>query len=360
MKHMNLKRFASTALAGVLALSSAVPALAEDKSTVITGTYQATELSVTVPTTGSAIINPYGLPIDMEDGVSVLSGQQITTAAPLVISNQSKVDLKVTAVGTIADVDGSSALTYITTSADDVEVSQTPSPAVQPKNVFVQFEAFAAPDLDVETESDPTVTNPAFADLDKATPDLTLTFDDSQEVETTGDLVLRAGQDTVTQKGGAAYIRLSGAVAKKPTKSGDAGAIVADDWLETDGFKATIIYTFEPDEYSLPIELTASNETPSAGTFAPFTITTDALTGEAITDPAAQIEVSQTNSTNAGNEMVIDAVTASSWNNTSKVVTLNVSDAGDAADGDTIVVAVRITTDSGTVYKGTTSVTFGT
>lgn len=356
MKHMNLKRFASTALAGVLALSAAVPALAEDKSTVITGTYQATELSVTVPTAGSAIINPYGLPIDMEDGVSVLSGQQITTAAPLIISNQSKVDLKVTAVGTIEDAEGSSALDYQATAAG-VEVS-TPATTAQPKSVFVQFEAFAAPDLDVETESDPTVTNPAFADLDKATPDLTLTFDDSQEVETTGDLVLRAGQDTVTQKGGAAYIRLSGAVAKKPTKSGDAGAIVADDWLETDGFKATIIYTFEPSEYSIPIELTVGDI--SAGTFSAASITTEALpTGTVITDPESQITVTAVNKTNAGNEPTIADVAAANWSATTRVFTGSVSALGSAVQNDVIEITVRIEADDGTVYKGVEAVTVG-
>ena len=58
MKSMNLKRFASTALAGALALSMAVPAFAAGNTTVISGAYEAVTLSVTVPTTGKAIIKP--------------------------------------------------------------------------------------------------------------------------------------------------------------------------------------------------------------------------------------------------------------------------------------------------------------
>lgn len=49
MKFMNLKRFASTALAGALALSMAVPAFAAGNTTVISGAYEAVTLSVTVP-----------------------------------------------------------------------------------------------------------------------------------------------------------------------------------------------------------------------------------------------------------------------------------------------------------------------
>ena len=61
MKFMNMKRFASTTMAGVMALSLAVPAMAVDQSTVITATYAETTLDVTVPANTNATINPYGL-----------------------------------------------------------------------------------------------------------------------------------------------------------------------------------------------------------------------------------------------------------------------------------------------------------
>lgn len=50
-------RILSGAMAGALALSLAVPAFASN-STDITGTYQAVTIDVTVPTSGTAQINP--------------------------------------------------------------------------------------------------------------------------------------------------------------------------------------------------------------------------------------------------------------------------------------------------------------
>ena len=65
MKFLNKKRVASAALAGALALSMAAPAFASQS--VITGNYKEIRLAVTVPTTGKAVINPYGLPIALSE-----------------------------------------------------------------------------------------------------------------------------------------------------------------------------------------------------------------------------------------------------------------------------------------------------
>ena len=71
---MKFKRIMSGALAGTLALSMSATALAAgatvdtaNRDTVITGTYKDIALEVVVPKTADAFINPYGLPIVLEE-----------------------------------------------------------------------------------------------------------------------------------------------------------------------------------------------------------------------------------------------------------------------------------------------------
>ena len=82
MKFMNKKRFASSVLAGTLALSLAAPALAANNTTTnIAGSYADIPIAVVVPTTGTAQINPYGLPVSItksNDSTVDLTGQKIT------------------------------------------------------------------------------------------------------------------------------------------------------------------------------------------------------------------------------------------------------------------------------------------
>lgn len=227
MKFMNLKRFASTALAGALALSMAVPAFAAANTTVISGAYEAVTLSVTVPTTGKAIINPYGLPYKLSADYSV-SNQQITTAAPLLIQNKSDVALAVT-----ANLKGQ-ASTGVTLEADGVTPDYS---GVTDKKLHVTFQAFEAAGVDTNNATDNDILIPKFIALEngdaKLTGDVTTTAADA-----TGTLVLREGKDNELQNGGAAFIRLSGEVAKKAA------------WATTDTFTATIAFTFEPSVYT--------------------------------------------------------------------------------------------------------------
>lgn len=227
MKFMNLKRFASTALAGALALSMAVPAFAAANTTVISGAYEAVTLSVTVPTTGKAIINPYGLPYKLSADYSV-SNQQITTAAPLLIQNKSDVALAVT-----ANLKGQ-ASTGVTLEADGDTADYS---GVTDKKLHVTFQAFEAAGVDTNNATDNDILIPKFIALEdgdaKLTGDVTTTAADA-----TGTLVLREGKDNELQNGGAAFIRLSGEVAKKAA------------WATTDTFTATIAFTFEPSVYT--------------------------------------------------------------------------------------------------------------
>lgn len=230
MKFMNLKRFASTTLAGVMALSLAVPAFAAGANTTITGTVAEITLNVTVPDTGDAVINPYGLPYKM--GESNVVGQQIVTTAPLLIQNKSTAALKVTAdvtgtQGTGVTLDGANASTNYDTAAT--------------KNLQVKFQAFEAAGVDANTAGDKDALITKFIALKDSDASLeavvTTAATPATDVNSKGDLVLREAKDGELQSGGAAFFRLSGKVAKKAA------------WATSDTFSAKIAFTFEPSTY---------------------------------------------------------------------------------------------------------------
>ena len=227
MKFKNMKRFGSIIMSGVLALSLAVPAFATSNTTEITGTVQPITLRVVVPTTGAAIINPYGLPYTLGD--STISGQQITTTAPMVIQNRSSVALAVTANVSAKDVS-----TGVTLEAANAGTDYT---TATDKKLHVVFEAFTADELTALNVTDNDTLRPMHAALDSA--DAVLTGDvTTTAADATGTLVLREAADGEVQSGGAAMFRLSGEVAKKAS------------WTADDKFTATIAFTFEPGEYT--------------------------------------------------------------------------------------------------------------
>lgn len=229
MKFMNMKRFASTVMAGVLTLSLAVPAMAADSQTVITATYAATTLDVVVPANTNATINPYGLPVTMEDGLTTISGQPITIPTPLYVQNQSSVALKMDAsIETTVET----GMTLEATDGADYDTNAN-------KELYVQFQAFETA-FDGTTILDPTKSGPAWVGLKDDGAVLNVALDTANAVDTTnsGTLVLREGKDGMAQAGGIAFVRLSGKVAKKA------------DWATTDKLVATITYSFEPAVYS--------------------------------------------------------------------------------------------------------------
>lgn len=227
MKFMNLKRFGSIAMAGALALSLAAPAFASNS--VITGNYKEVRLAVTVPTTGKAVINPYGLPIALSEKYSI-SGQGISNAAPLTVQNRSAVPLKVNV-----------SITSAKTGSFVFEENAAIADGETGNKGLVKFEMFPAPALTETTLENEDVLIGGFAALDSAnalpaggvqlkgvagTPDAA-----------TNILTLREGSaDGSLQAGGAAYFRLTGEAVKAPTTP----------WAATDGFTATIAFTFEP------------------------------------------------------------------------------------------------------------------
>lgn len=231
MKFMNMKRFASTVMAGVLTMSLAVPAMAADSQTVITATYAATTLDVVVPASTNATINPYGLPVTMEDGLTTISGQPITIPTPLTVQNQSSVALKMDAKIATTVENGMT----LDTAAGSYDAESN-------KKLYVEFQAFETA-FDGTTILDPTKSGPAWVGLKDDGAVLKVALDSTQSVDATAvvngeDLILREGKDTLAQSGGVAFVRLSGKVAKKAA------------WATTDKLVATITYSFEPAVYS--------------------------------------------------------------------------------------------------------------
>ena len=265
MKIFNKKRVASVALAGALALSMAAPAFAADPySLTIEGTVQDVTLNVTVPTTGDLIINPYGLPHKL--GETYIKGEQIVNPKPLTIVNRSEValDARVAVSAEVTGGDMEYVLDYQTTTAQAVETAKTAVKAgTYNKAVIITYEAFKS-DLTADTLNDTSALNSRYAALKSANAHLTVTpttdrnssnkksyVADSGEyfadplagtggVVTGSKLILReASAEGTVQKGGVAFMRISGVAAEEPTTA----------WTTSDAFKVTIAWTFVPATY---------------------------------------------------------------------------------------------------------------
>lgn len=246
MKFMNTKRFASTVMAGVLTLSLAAPAFAAStqpkNSTVVTGAYKEIPIAVEVPTTGTAQINPYGLPVTItksdEKTVDLVS-QKITTR-PLSIKNQGSVDL---------DLGVSS---FVVVPKGDVSIATT---ADTDKAIKVDLEVAALDDAALALSTE----NEKLGDLliDKFAADATWTGAGSlgapaaAKGDTAADITAEKTTNPLATLGAAtvkgdlitygndsiALFRLKGDLAQEPTS----GA-----WKDTDGFEATIVFKFTP------------------------------------------------------------------------------------------------------------------
>lgn len=249
------KRVLSSTMAGVLALSLAVPAFASGQETVVEGTYQAVDIAVTVPETGKAFINPYGLDIEVPEDAAdsgnsnkaTISGQQIVSA-PMAIKNESKMDLKIgaTVTGTIKT---GSTMTFATASTKGTpELPDSDPNYVAPstsKNAFVYLQAKAttAADTDlVDTSANVTAAKvaTAFAAWEPEAYDAaTDVIVGTREAKTENLVTLRAAtvdaSNTVTYNPGSiALFRLSGDCPASPRTA----------WADADGFTANIAFSF--------------------------------------------------------------------------------------------------------------------
>lgn len=284
MKFMNMKRFASMAMAGALTLSLATPAFAAN-NIVITGTYADIEIAVEVPTTGTAQINPYGLPvsIDKSDKTTVdLVGNQITTQ-PMSIKNQSAIPLEVGATLAVVPKGDVSIVSTFTNQkgkeiAVDLEVAALNDSALAVATTDRTLEdklidKFAA---DATWSALPTTSMlSAPAAAKGATTVAPASGDDLAELgAATVD-----GRTTTYGPKSIALFRLSGDLNEAPV-TGSGSTATPDPWKEADGFEATVAFTFKPaDRIAITVTQPTSGGTIAASANSAWEGTVITLTG---------------------------------------------------------------------------------
>lgn len=274
------RRVVSKILLVAMMLLLAVPAFGS--STTIEGAYQAVTLKVTVPGSGRAIINPYGLPIKL--GESSISGQQITTGTALALQNKSDVSLDVEAEITVKIPSTATEITYDNT----LIPASTGDGTVTDKRFNVVLEVFK--DNTFEGDNiDKEALNAKFAALKSASASMVASPDRIASAGATystasgvgggdGSVILKQGSAGNLQKGSVALFRLSGNVVKKPTTAWDAAK---------DGFIVTVAWTFTPTPWTenLTYSATTANTTLAQNATASCTLPLpDGLTVDQVTE----------------------------------------------------------------------------
>jgi hypothetical protein len=237
------KKIMSLAMASAMVASMAVPAFAADKTTTVNVTYAETPISVTVPTQGSAQINPYGLPVTVtttgSSTASKITGQQIVTT-PMAIKNDGDVALTVGAK-------------VVTTATGLTIVNKAPTAKTTEKQAFVQLQMVASTATGDSTNKATDIEDKIFSEsADSSTwenaTSLTLvgvTTESPDAVATASEMATLAASkvtkgtsgDTIEyQAGSIVLLRLTGTVTQNPTTA----------WAAADKFSSVITYTFQP------------------------------------------------------------------------------------------------------------------
>lgn len=254
MKFMNTKRFGAVVMSGALALSLTVPAFAGSSpppvgEVTITGAYKDIPISVVVPTTGTAQLNPYGLPVNVaisEEAVTPITGQKITTQ-PLSIKNIGtvKLDVKGTllvkptgdvSIGTAKGANEAATAKTIAVNLDVVGLNDDKYKVSADDEglVFALNAAFAA---DATWTNKQSLAAPAYAKGATAPPAVKSTNAMATlGAATVADDVVTFGKDSI------ALFRLSGDLNEEPKTDSTTDA----PWTTTDGFEAKIAFKFTP------------------------------------------------------------------------------------------------------------------
>lgn len=257
------KRVATTALAGAMALSLAVPAFAAGTSTKVTASYKAVTIDVTVPTTGTATLNPLGMPVNIvnkdTDGVSAsVAGEGHIITPPMVLVNNTELDLKVRAsVESVVKGD----FTFSSTAWETIPEN---------KNAFVILRAAPGDSTNVLLKADGSVDLEKAAAAEKAlqlagTDTNAAKYKDAASIKTLQEksdgsfVILQDGTastitytDTNSNKVKASLCTLAAKNATTPdpasagvfTLTGFLGTGGEDGWATTDGFTSTIAFSF--------------------------------------------------------------------------------------------------------------------
>lgn len=249
------KRIIPGILASALALTMAAPAFAS--STVISGNYVAGNISVTVPGSTTATINPYGLPVALnaidppatDEGeptpvkLGEVKGQQIVTQ-PLFIVNQGTSPLTVNATVTgkitgnlkfsptdiTSDMTTNSAYVYL-----QYKMSELASTSIQSTDKVIEGTAISTTG-GVKRD----VAYTAFADWDDefdATKNIVVGTTTSEQKFMGYLMGVKESGGAITEysKGSIGMVRLSGKVVEDPKMA----------WTAKDGFSVTVAFTFK-------------------------------------------------------------------------------------------------------------------
>jgi hypothetical protein len=227
----------SLSMAALTTAALAAPAFAASSAnqTVVKTTYAEIPISVTVPSSGTATINPYGLPVEVKKNsanatAAKITGHQITTQ-PLYILNNGDVALSV----------GATVTTVVTGSLEIVDSKPAADETSKQAMVTVDFQQSnltADATLDDSTKDD---LIDEFADWDytayssTSTTQILLSTDEPASASGLG--TAKAMQNGKYQKDGIVEFRLDGYVTEDPEEA----------WTTKDGFTATIAFTFKPD-----------------------------------------------------------------------------------------------------------------
>jgi hypothetical protein len=249
---LNHKKVLSLALAGAMAASLAVPSFAADsttesttnRSTKVTGNYQAVDIAVVVPSTGTVVINPYALPVvigkdDSDKDIKVENTQIVTK--PLAIKNQSEIKLDVN-VSATASVTGAFTFAAAPISADDIKTDT--------KNegfVYVDIETSSLTG-DADTVSAAAIAT-AWKDVKWTEYATTGTASNVLALKATTTAISKAGMGTLAaakmdddgafssyESGSIAFVGLCGQCAQSPKTA----------WVAKDGLTANLAFTFTP------------------------------------------------------------------------------------------------------------------
>lgn len=272
---ITMKRLASLAMTGALALSISAPAFAATtgtmtapapgKSTKITATYEEATVDVLVPATATAIINPMGIGYDVakSDSKKVSFTGQVCTV-PMALYNKSSFDVNVgaTASATINQSAVPMRLATATTKAQGTEGQDDYVPAQTSKSAFVQLEVVTAPAA-IKTsggadESDGTLNDNIIVESAKATTWNGVAADKKLTIGTRAVSV----NDMVTLKkalfdstsgafdgfdvGSIALFRLTGDCVENPNGGWLKADATATPAVVGDGFVADITFSFKP------------------------------------------------------------------------------------------------------------------
>lgn len=322
-------RILSAAMAGILAVSMAIPAFAS--STNIEGSYQDITIAVLVPKTGTAQINPYGLPVKLNTAGQSITGEQIVTK-PLAIANQSEVDLAVSATVT-ASIKGDLKFLEAAPAADDTSKSAFVYLQMKQETTLLQAGLNTEKTGFTDAVLDPAAA--AWKQAYNADKDLVL---NSRETGASKDNMVflkkgTAGSDANLMDivaGGAAMFRLSGAVVAGPREA----------WTAADGFTSTVAFTFKPDTTAVNATIDKTDLTVTAGANHTAVVTITGLTTAGVNITNVTWAATGSNATVAG----------SGTNNTTGTIT-----AGSNANT-TETITATVTADNGMTYTYTTTV----